>query len=401
VTTRNPPARRIVYVEGNVDGTIGGSYFSLLFLVSGLDRARFEPLVVFAADNSLVPRYNAAGIRTIIHAPPKPAVMRGPLGRYLSKAVNFARGAILEPLQIAALLRRERIALVHLNNSIVRNHSWMIAARLAGVPCITHERGINPQFKVRDRRLARRLDAVICISAAVRENFIRLGLADLKLRTIHNGLDPAEMRVTRSPTEIREELRLPPGARVVGIVGNIKPWKGQDVVVRAVGLLRDEFPDVVCLLIGDTGPEESSYRKQLEETIGALGLNGRVLVTGFRKDIPNYINLLEIQIHASVLPEPFGRVLLEGMALSKPLVASGGGAVPEIVVDGETGLLFEPGNAESLAASLRALLKDGSRSAQAGRKGRQRLEAQFSIAHNVHETQALYDELLQGEPASA
>jgi glycosyltransferase involved in cell wall biosynthesis len=390
-----------MYVEGNVDGTIGGSYFSLLFLVSALDRKRFEPVVVFAADNSLVPRFNAAGIRTLFHAPPKPVVSRGPVGRYFSKAVNFARGAILEPVQIAALLRRERIALVHLNNSIVRNHSWMIAARLAGIPCITHERGINPQFKVRDRRLARRLDAVICISAAVRENFIRLGLADLKLRTIHNGLDPAEMRVTRSAKEIRDELKIPSGARVIGIVGNIKPWKGQEVVVRAVGLLRDEFPDVVCLLIGDTGPEESSYRKQLDEMIVTLGLNGRVLVTGFRKDVPNYINLLEIQIHASVLPEPFGRVLLEGMALEKPLVASGGGAVPEIVVDGKTGLLFEPGNAESLAASLRTLLKDGARSAEAGREGRKRLEAEFSIAHNVKETQALYDELLPARAAGA
>jgi glycosyltransferase involved in cell wall biosynthesis len=385
---------RVLYVEGNVDGTIGGSYFSLLFLVSGLDRSRYEPLVVFAAEHSLLPRYHAANVRTLICPPPKPVVLRGKLASLAGKAANLIRGAVLEPRRLARLLREERIDLVHLNNSIVRNHSWMIAARLAGIPCITHERGINAQFKERDRRLARSLKAVICISAAVRENFVKLGLSHLPLVTIHNGLDPNEMRVTRSAKEVRSELGIPEGARVIGIVGNIKPWKGQEVVIQAMGAIHREFPDVVCLLIGDTSPDDASYRTQIAGTIERLGLGRNVIVTGYRKDVANFVNLLEIQVHASILPEPFGRVLLEAMALEKPLVASGGGAVPEIVDNDRTGLLFEPGQAEALAQSLRMLLKDPARASQMGRAGRQRLEAEFSITHNVAETQRLYDRLL-------
>jgi len=160
-------AKRVLYVEGNVDGTVGGSYFSLLYLVCNLDRARYEPIVVFAADTALLPRFHAAGIRTLIRPLPPAVRLRGPLGRLLAKGVNFWRGMVAEPLRLAALLRRERIALVHLNNSIVRNHSWMVGAMLAGVPCITHERGINERFPLRARLLARRLAAVICISAVM------------------------------------------------------------------------------------------------------------------------------------------------------------------------------------------------------------------------------------------
>src|SRR6187455_2013969 len=107
---------RILYVEGNVDGTVGGSFFSLLFLVSGLDRPRFEPVVAFAADNALRPRFHAAGITTLVHPTPRPVTLRGPAGRLIAKGANFLRGWVMEPLRLARLLRRERIQLLHLNN---------------------------------------------------------------------------------------------------------------------------------------------------------------------------------------------------------------------------------------------------------------------------------------------
>lgn len=390
---------RILYVEGNVDGTVGGSFFSLLFLVSGLDRTRFEPVVVFAADNSLRPRFHAAGIPTLLVIPPRPVTLPGLPGRLVAKGLNFLRGAVLDPLRLARLLRRERIQLLHLNNSITRNHTWTIAARLAGVPVITHERGINDRFKPRDVMLGRRMKAVICISAAVRDNFTKVGVKDLPFVTIHNGLDPAQMKVTRQPAEIRAELSVPANARLIGIVGNIKPWKGQEVVVRAMAKLRDEFPDVVCLLIGDTSPDDMQYRVKVNKLIGELGLDGRVLVTGFKQDIANYVNALEVQIHASVAPEPFGRVLLEAMALEKPVIASGDGAVPEILVDGETGYLFPPNDSDALAARLRTLLRDPAAVTAMGRAGRARLEAEFSITRNVAETQKLYDRVLSAASA--
>lgn len=385
---------RILYVEGNVDGTVGGSFFSLLFLVSGLDRSRYEPIVVFAADNALRPRFHDAGIKTLVHPTPRPVTLKGPLGRLIAKGANFLRGWVLEPIRVARLLRRERIRLLHLNNSITRNHTWTLGALLARIPRITHERGINERYKPRDLLLGRRMQSIICISAAVRDNFPARGVHGLPLVTIHNGLDPAQMRVTRDPAQIRAELGVPANARLIGIVGNIKPWKGQEVVIRAMAKLRDQHPDVVCLLIGDTSPDDMAYRQRMHALISELGLEQRVLITGFKQDIANYVNALAIQIHASVAPEPFGRVLLEAMALEKPLVASGDGAVPEILVDGVTGYLFPPNDPDALAARLAELLADPAAVERMGRAGRQRLEAEFSITRNVAETQKLYERLL-------
>ena len=384
--------QRMLYVEGNLDGTIGGSYFSLLFLVAGLDRTRFEPIVVFATPNSLLPRFEAAGVRTLIVPPAEPG--KAFAGSVIAKALNFFRGFVLEPWRLARILKRERIDLVHLNNSIRRNHPWMLAARLRGVPCITHERGINLGFKPRDRKLAHGLRSVICISGAVRDNFVERGLGDLPLVTIYNGLDPAQMQVTRSAEDVRSEIGVAPQTRLVGIVGNIKPWKGQEVVVRAMGLIARDFPNVTCVLIGDTSPNETFYREQITALARELGVEGQVRITGFRSDVANYINALDVQIHASIEPEPFGRVLLEGMALSKPLAASNGGAVPEIVVHGDTGLLFEPGNPQALADALRSLLAEPARALAMGMAGRTRLESDFSIRRNIELTQELYDRLL-------
>ena len=387
-------AKRILYVEGNEDGTIGGSYLSLLFLVSGLDRTRFDPLVVFARENTLIPRFHERNVRTMVRPPARAVRWPGPVGRLCGKAINFARLTVWQPVRLALLLRREQVGLVHLNNTVRRNHPWMIAAWLARVPCITHERGINEEFSRRDQVLAPRLGAVICISKAVEDNFVARGLGDLNLLTIHNGLDPAEMRVTRDANQLRAELGVPPAARLIGLVGNLKPWKGQELVINAMDQLRDEFPDVVCLLIGATSDDATDYRRDIEQLIDRRGLNNRVLMTGFRSDVANYVNLLDIQVHASVAPEPFGRVLLEAMALCKPLVASNAGGVPEIVIDGTTGLLFEPKNVDALADCLKQLLRDPARARMFGTAGRRRLETDFSVTSNVTRTQELYGTLL-------
>lgn len=387
--------QRVLYVEGNEDGTIGGSYFSLLFLVSGLDQARFMPVVVFSTENTLLPRFHAAGARTLIVPVGVPARVAGRLGRLLARVQNFWLTYLVMPRRLARILRSERIDLVHLNNSIRGNHAWMLAARMAGVPCITHERALRREFLARDRRLARDLGAVICISSAVRENFVAHGLGDLPLVTIFNGLDPAQMQCKRAAADVRAEIGVAPDARLIGIVGNIKPWKGQEVVIRAVGLLREEFPDLACVLIGDTSPNAAAYREQITALTRELGIETRVHITGFRNDVPDYINALDIQVHASIDPEPFGRVLLEAMALSKPLVASNGGAAPEIVKHEHTGLLFEPGNPTALAAALRTLLADRPRAAAMGAAGYERLLADFSIRRNVELTQEIYERLLK------
>ena len=388
--------RRILFVEGNVDGTIGGSYYSLLFLATGLDQRRYEPVVAFHSDNALISRFRAAGIDTRIFPARRPIVFRSPITRVFAKTANFLKGFVFEPLRLAGMLRAQRFHLVHLNNSVVTNHVWMLAAMIAGIPCVTHERGINPTFSTRSRWLARRLDSVICISGAVRDNFVRAGLGSIRMCMIPNGLDPAEMKVTRSALEIRREFGLPPDSRLVGIVGNIRRWKGQEVFVRALARIAGKYPGLAALVIGDTDPANRHYRQHIDRLLEEGGLTCRVAITGYRNDVADYVNALEILVHASIKPEPFGRVVLEGMALRKPIIASRDGGVQEIVVDGCTGLLFTPGDDSELASRLIELIDDPVRAATMGQAGYQRLLEEFSMRKNVAATESIYDSLLAG-----
>jgi glycosyltransferase involved in cell wall biosynthesis len=386
--------RRIVYVEGNPDGTIGGSFFSLLFLVKNLDRSRYDPIVVFSKSNDLIPEYRAAGAEVIVRPMPQPVRWSGPLMGPLRRAANVLLGFGVETLRLAQFLRAQRADILHLNNSIERNHPWMAAAVLAGVPRLTHERGINDRLSPPAKWLTRRLDAVICISRAVRENLERLGVETPNLTTIWNALDPSEMTVRMERTAVLNEFGIAPGSRLIGMVGNIKPWKGQAVVVEAMEIVARKHPDVVCLLIGDHSEADAEYKRTIDRTISDQGLQKRVIITGYRANVPDYVAALDILIHASVLPEPFGRVLLEGMALRKPLVASRGGAVPEIVEEGITGLLFEPGNGPDLADKLLRLLESPDAAQAMGAAGFDRLKNQFGIRNNAERTMALYQQIL-------
>ena len=398
-----PAAPKVLYVEGNVDGTIGGSYYSLLFLAGGLDRTRYDPHVTFHQDHALMPRYEAADVHPRVLPKPRPlhlpgtaadapAVVRAAM-RMLQRAVNMVRffAAIGG---YARRLRREHVAVLHLNNSPTRGHDWMLAARLAGVPCVVHERGINAVFSRLERWLGPRLAAIICISEASRASLVGAGLARDNVHVIHNGVDPDRVQPTADPAEVRRELGLAPGDRAVGLVGNIRSWKGQDVLVRAIPAVLARVPDFKVLLVGATAEPDRPFEIELRALIAKLGVERQVIFTGYRANPADVLQVAEIAVHTSVTPEPFGRVLLEGMALRLPIVGSGDGAVPEIVEDGVTGLLFPPGNADVLAEKLLALLEDPARSRAMGDAGYARLQAHFHVQRNVERTMAIYDRAL-------
>lgn len=387
--------KRILYCEANVDGTVGGSFFSLLFLIEGLDRAEFEPIAVFHREHALLPRYREAGIDTRVIPVPAPVVFRSALLKPVQRAVNLYRHVIGHSRQLARLLRDEQVDLVHLNNSIKRNHAWMMAARWTGIPCITHERGINPRFTAMDRWLGRGLARVICISAAVRRNLEARGLGDLPLTTIYNGIDPDVLRVDQDAGEIRRRHGVGADQRVIVMLGNIKEWKGQATLVQAMARIRRSIPEAVCLLVGDVADSDHYYYERVTGLIEDLDLGGHVILTGYQSNVADYINASECVVHASTEPEPFGRVIIEAMALERPVVGADAGAVPEIIVDTETGRLFPPGDAEALAEAVCDVLnRDKDHARDMGRRGRERLERVFHIHHNIQATLACYREVL-------
>lgn len=391
-------ARRILYVEGNTDGTVGGSYYILLDLVLGLDRARFEPIVSFTHENVVAEKLRAGGVRVLIDPPAPPFVFRWDALNLLlapvKKFINFVNGFVRPALARRRFLREEGIALVNLNNSIIANHTWMVAARLARVPCITHEMGMPGHYGFLARVLGRRLDAIIALSQAILDDMRRFGVAFPQTTVIHSLFEPRRYRQVESPEELRRKHAIPAGAPVIGVVGNIKEWKGQATIVRATQLLRAEYPELRCLLVGGNAEADRAYLAELEALCASLGVADRVIFTGFQKNPIDYMRLMDVVVHTSTSPEPFGIVLLEAMLLAKPLISTTIGGPAEIVLDGTTGYLVDPGNPPLLAEAVAKCLRDPAHAAEMGRRGEARLWSEFTIEQKLRETVAVYDRVL-------
>ncbi|MBX3703153.1 MAG: glycosyltransferase family 4 protein [Steroidobacteraceae bacterium] len=393
-----PGPARVFYVEGNSDGTVGGSFILMMDLILGLDRSRFEPIALFRFENFVAERLRASGVEVIIDPPRVPFTFRSTWAARLlapvKKMINFFGGFVAPALRYAAFLRKHRIQLVNLNNSITRNHPWMVAALLTRTPCVTHEMGINPSYSPLSRFLGRRLDAVISLSHAIHDAMKARG-ADLpNVVVIHCGIDVTRYAQRESPEELRRKHAIPEGAPVIGVVGNLRYWKGQETIVRATGILRLKYPELRCILAGADTPADRAYVEGLRTAIEDLGIQRNVLFVGFQDNAIDYMRLMDVVAHTSVSPEPFGIVTLEAMSLGKPLVSTTIGGPAEVVVNGVTGLLVEPGKPELLAAAIARLLDDRQAAAEMGERGRQRLHDEFSLEKNLRRTLEVYERVL-------
>ncbi|MBZ0155114.1 MAG: glycosyltransferase family 4 protein [Alphaproteobacteria bacterium] len=389
--------KRILYIEANRDGTVGGSYYSLLYLIQGLDRTKYEPHVLFCQEHPLIPEFRKATPHLYINDfGPSTSDREGLLGEALKFPYRFVRDVLLKQRALGELIRTIRPDLVHLNNGYSFVHEMIVSCRLHNVKVIAHDRGTRYPCSFRTRLLVPLLDAIVSVSDSYKENIVRQHLKVKRVSRIYNGFNSETIRERVSPLDrdrVRQEFGVGGNAPLLGIVGNIDRWKGQMVVVKAVQKIRRSYPDVACLIVGAVCRGAEGYREELEASIRENGLEESVIFTGFRDDVPGIVNALDVLLHASIEPEPFGRVLLEGMALSKPIVATAAGGVPEIIVQGETGLLVPMNDPDALANATLYFLSHPDAARKMGERGWRRLIEEFSGARVVREVERVYEEV--------
>jgi glycosyltransferase involved in cell wall biosynthesis len=403
-----PPNRiRVLYCESNVDGTIGGSHYCLLYLIENLDQTRFEPIVIFYQDHPLVARFRESA-ETLVLDKPTPFTL-GPLRRgfhrrqpilalpltFVQRSINFA-GWVALVRRYVRFLRERNIRIVHLNNSIIRHHDWMAAALTSGTPCIAHERGINRSYSAASRFFSKRMHGVISMSKSIRDFMVAGKVDDTNIHVIYDGINPAKLRREKDADAVRAQLGLSTDRPVIGIVGNVRHWKGQEVVIKAAARLVDRHPTLACLIVGATAPVDQPYEDRLRALVRERGLESNVIFCGYQKFPADFVNVMDVVVHASVEPEPFGMVVLEAMGMRKPLIGSRAGGVPEMVVEGVTGFTFPPGDDETLASRLDELLRDPARARAMGEAGHDRVVRDFSVEKYADEVEAFYDDLLAG-----
>ena len=222
------------------------------------------------------------------------------------------------------------------------------------------------------------INLVIGNSQATRDVFVQNGGNASRAVTVHNGIDPAPFERVENDAvaRLRNELGLC-DVRVVGVFSRLAEWKGQHVLLEALPHLP---PDVHALFVGGAlFQEDQRYTDKLRREAERLGLQDRVHFLGFRDDIPHLLHLTDVVVHTSTAPEPFGRVIVEGMMACKPVVATRAGGAVEILEDGKTGRLVSPGDAEMLAQVLNDLLAHPEKARQMAESGQATALARFSL----------------------
>jgi glycosyltransferase involved in cell wall biosynthesis len=360
-----------IVVVSNHGQIIGGGEESLLALLAALDRRRWAPAVVVPEEGAVAARTRALGYS--VHVIPLPPLRRP--GVALLRSVR----------ELSRLATTKGAALIHANGSRAMAYAG-VAARLARRPVIWHVR-VAERDPLLDRVLGRLADRIVVISEAVARRFPRR-LAR-KLRVVRNGVDLARFD-SRSPSAgLRGALGVPDGAPVVVSVGRFVAPKGYAHLLDAAAMLQVEGTGAHWILVGD-----GELRAALEAQARRLGLAARAHFTGWRDDIPELMALGDLFVLPS-LAEPFGRVLIEAMAMAKAVVATDAGGVPEIVVHGETGLLVPPADPHALATAVRELLADRGRAARLGAAGRRRAETTFGLAGHATAVERVYREVIR------
>jgi glycosyltransferase involved in cell wall biosynthesis len=395
-----PSPMNLLYVSDST--TVSGAEMMLLHYVD-----RFRPpayrvhvllrdtnarLCEALADRGVEFTRTATYSKRILESTPNPAAL-------LEYAVAFKRTA----REMRRIMTRCRTALVH-SISYPASLYAAVALRPTGIPQIWHEHNIKHRHALNGllyRYAASTSARVVGPSDAVTSNLARFGIPAEKLTTIYNGIDLSRfVPDDRRAAEIRAELGLSPQQPAVGLFGQMLPHKGHHSLIGAMGHLAGSHPSLRCFFVGAL--ENPPYQAELQARIEREGLGARFTFTGWRQDVPHVIRAMDIVVVATTTPEPAALALLEAMAMGRPVVATRTGGTPELVVDGETGLLYAPGDEAALAACLDRLLRDRDSRLRMGVTGRSRVERCFSLERHIADIQALYRAAAaQGTPRMA
>jgi len=283
-------------------------------------------------------------------------------------------------IRLARRLRSWRADVLHTHLSTA-SLLGSLAARLAGVPAIATVHGLNSKtcFQCADR--------LIAVSQAVKQHLTAQGVPPDRIRVIYNGIDlPADVH-TPQP-DLRQRVA-PASAVVFGTVGRLGPEKGHRYLLEAAAQLsrRAGLPPVHVLIVGQ-GREEAPLRALAQR----LGIGDRVTFAGFQREVWPYLAIMDVFVLPS-LKEGLSLSALEAMALGKPVVASRVGGTPEVVEDGETGMLVPPSDASALAEALASLVRSPEAMERMGRAGRQRVAERFGAERMASEIEEVYREV--------
>jgi glycosyltransferase involved in cell wall biosynthesis len=354
----------------------GGAESVLLALADGIDTSRFRSLVLLPRAGWLQNKLKERGIPV-----------------YLAKSNAWYDPRLLRAM--TRVIRQEKVDLIH-SHLGDQNFYSCLAGRMTGSKIVVTYHG-SPQCSEKERlRSAIKLwfvrhsaDAVVVVSDYLKQSFMDLGFAADRIVRVHNGVDLDRFAISPAG-RLRAELKCQNGAKLIGMVANLRESKGYEHFIQAARTVSDSMPHARFVAIGDINP---TIGQRMRDLVEKMSLQDRFFFLGFREDVPEILRDLDVFVLSSV-SEGFSIATVEAMASSKPVVVTRSGGPQEIVEDGRTGWLVPPADPTALAEKICEILANPARAAALAQSARLKVETTFTIERMVREYEHLYERLL-------
>ncbi|MFH1784221.1 MAG: glycosyltransferase [bacterium] len=354
---------RILHI--NTAKTWRGGEQQTLYLAQGLQGLGHKNFVACQPDGMLLKRLAQTDVVTI------PVLMRG-------------EWDMISVIKLARIIRNHQIDILHIHTAHAHTLG-ALAAKINPTCKVIVSRRVD--FHIHSKAKYRRgLDRIIAVSRGVRDVLVEDGIAAENIAVVHDGIDLERFKKIKDNKYLREEFNLKDDMPVVGIVAALAPHKHHENFLEAAAIVKKEMPNARFLIVG-----EGELEARLKKLARALELEKEVIFCGFREDILELISTFDVFVLSSYL-EGMGSTLLEAMALSKPVVATQTGGIPEVVKDGQSGILVPSRDSEKLAAGIVDLLKNKDKRINMGKAGRKIAEG-FGVGRMVSQTEEIYKEV--------
>jgi glycosyltransferase involved in cell wall biosynthesis len=389
--------------------SFGGSIVSAANLVRALHPTRYRVVFCTAASEALVrDRLQEAAAACPVYLARKTLdyarlesfrcrlqALRNPMAKrflvYVLQAVRLLAN-LPYMLRVANVIVRHRVDLVQFNNAFGNDEGSLVTALLRK-RVIVFFRGYDC-MGVLDRALVLdRSRAFVAVSEHVKAIAVSDGVPAERIRVA----TPPAIAVALDPdvrARTRRRYGIPPEGPVVGFFGRIVEWKGQLEFIRAAALVAAKVPRASFLIVGDAGDGTRDYEGQVRAAVASSGIEGQVFFTGYVDDVDAHYRAVDVVAHASIAPEPSGRVIFEAMDHGIPVVASDRGGPKEFIEDGVDGFIVDPTDAARFAGRLVELLTNDERRMQMGERARTKIQNSYGKEQYAAAVMAAYDTCL-------
>lgn len=369
----------------------GGAEFSLFDLVSNIDRTRITPIIALPDNGPLVSRFEELGLKVY-----RVNMNRIKKSYFPLQMFKLYRNLKNTGKELYDIVKSESIDMIHVN-SLKAGLYFRFGIRNRIPQLIWHERDLVQQEYL-GRKLSEICSLIIAISDSVSDKIKNYIPDKSKVVRIYNGIKIENFACENMKT--RNQLKLPEKGKIILLPAQFVPWKRHDDLIRAAEIVLKKHSDATFILSGmDSYNDHPDYIASLQKMTEDIGIKENVHFPGFIEDIPSLL----AHTYALVLPaveEPFGRVLIEAMAASVPVVAVESNGPKELIEDGKQGLLVPPGDIEELAKAIINLLDDEKKAKLLGFSGKEHVTANFSIKNTVSQFMDMVDEVFDKREVS-